>query len=122
MMRTPQLTAVALAASLALAVPALAGQAAATPLAGTVGPGFTIKLASGGKTVKTLKHGVYTITVSDKSSSHDFHLLGPGVDKVITTVAFVGTKKVTVTLKKGTYTYQCDPHASSGMKGTFKVT
>jgi plastocyanin len=26
-----------------------------------------------------------------------------------------------VTLQKGTYTYQCDPHASSGMKGTFTV-
>ena len=35
---------------------------------------------------------------------------------------FVGTKKVTVTLKKGTYTFQCDPHAQSGMKGTFKVS
>jgi plastocyanin len=29
---------------------------------------------------------------------------------------------VTVTLQKGTYTYQCDPHASQGMKGTFEVT
>jgi plastocyanin len=27
-----------------------------------------------------------------------------------------------VTLKKGTYAYQCDPHAASGMKATFKVT
>ena len=25
-------------------------------------------------------------------------------------------------LKPGTYTYQCDPHAGAGMKGTFKVT
>jgi plastocyanin len=122
MTRTPLLTAAACAASLALAVPALAGQKAATPLAGTVGPGFSIKLTSAGKPVKTLKHGAYTITVSDKSSSHNFHLLGPGVQNVITTVPFMGTKKVTVTLKKGTYTYQCDPHASSGMKGTFKVT
>jgi plastocyanin len=29
---------------------------------------------------------------------------------------------VTVMLKKGTYTYQCDPHAASGMKATFKVS
>jgi plastocyanin len=123
MTRTLQFTAAAaLAASLALAVPALAGQAAATPLAGTVGPGFTIKLAKAGKTVKTLKHGVYKITVSDKSGAHNFHLFGPGVQKMITTVPFTGTKKVTVTLKKGTYTYQCDPHASSGMKAKFKVT
>jgi plastocyanin len=60
--------------------------------------------------------------VKDKSSIHDFHIFGPGVAKVVTTVAFVGTKKITVTLKKGTYTYQCDPHAAAGMKATFKVT
>jgi plastocyanin len=40
----------------------------------------------------------------------------------VTEVSFVGDKTVTVTLNKGTYTYQCDPHASSGMKGTFEVT
>jgi len=112
----------ALAASLALSAPALAGSSASTPLAGTVGPGFTIKLTKGGTSVKTLKPGSYTLTVKDKSASHDFHIFGPGVAKVVTTVPFVGTKTVTVTLKKGTYTFQCDPHAQSGMKGTFKVS
>jgi plastocyanin len=121
MNRTKQLTAAAaVAASLALAAPALAGQTASTPLAGTVGPGFTISLTKGGKAVKTLKPGSYTITVKDKASTHNFHFSGPGVNKVITTVPFVGTKKVTVTLKKGTYKFVCDPHASS-MKGSFKV-
>jgi plastocyanin len=122
MSRAIPVTAAALAASLALAAPALAGQAAATPLVGTVGPGFTIKLTMNGKAVKTLKHGAYTITVNDKASIHNFDFFGPGVKKVITSVPFVGTKKVTVTLKKGTYTYQCDPHARAGMKATFKVT
>lgn len=122
MTRTIPLTAAALAASLALAAPALAGQTAAIQLVGTVGPSFSITLTKDGKAVKTLKHGTYTITVKDKSSIHNFDLFGPGVQKVITSVPFVGTKKVTVTLKKGTYTYQCDPHARSGMKGTFKVT
>jgi plastocyanin len=112
----------ALAASLALSAPALAGSTASTPLAGTVGPGFTIKLTKGGTSVKTLKPGSYTLTVKDKSASHNFHIFGPGVAKVVTTVPFVGTKTVTVTLKKGTYTFQCDPHAQSGMKGTFKVS
>ena len=112
----------ALAASLALSAPALAGSTASTPLAGTVGPGFTLKLTKGGTGVKTLKPGSYTLTVKDKSASHDFHIFGPGVAKVVTTVPFVGTKTVTVTLKKGTYTFQCDPHAQSGMKGTFKVS
>jgi plastocyanin len=121
MNRTTLLTAAALTASLALAAPSLAGSSAATPLTGTDGPGFTITLTKGGKSVKTLPHGSYVITVKDKSSAHNFHIFGPGVAKVVTAVPFVGTKKVTVTLKKGTYTFQCDPHASSGMKATFKV-
>jgi plastocyanin len=121
MFRSLPLTAAAVAASLALAAPSLAASTAATPLAGTVGPGFTIKLTKGGKAVKTLKPGSYKITVADKSSAHNFDFFGPGVKKKITTVPFVGTKSVTVTLKKGTYTFQCDPHASSGMKGTLKV-
>ena len=121
MNRTKQLsTAAAIVASLALAAPALAGQTASTPLAGSVGPGFTISLTKGGKAVKSLKPGSYTITVNDKANSHNFHLSGPGVNKVVTTVPFVGTKKITVTLKKGTYKFVCDPHASS-MKGSFKV-
>ena len=121
MSRHPLVATAALAfASLALAAPTFA-DAAATPLTGSVGPGFTITLAQGGKKVTSLKAGSYTITVSDKAKIHDFHLLGPGVNKVVTTVPFVGKKSVTVTLKKGTYTYQCDPHAAAGMKGTFKV-
>ena len=122
MNRTPLITAAALTAGQGGDGDRQAGSAAATPLAGTVGPGFTITLTKGGKAVKTLKHGQYTITVQDKATIHDFHLTGPGVDKVITSVSFKGTKSVTVTLKKGTYIYQCDPHARSGMKATFKVT
>jgi plastocyanin len=114
-------TAALAVASLALAAPAVA-KPAATPLTGTVGPGFTITLAKAGKKVTSLKAGSYAITVSDKANIHNFHLLGPGVNKMITAVPFVGKKSVTVTLKKGAYTYQCDPHAVAGMKGTFKVT
>jgi plastocyanin len=39
---------------------------------------------------------------------------------VITSVPFRGTRKVEPTLRAGTYTYQCDPHAASGMKATFR--
>jgi plastocyanin len=96
--------------------------AAATPtLVGTTGPGYSIKLQMNGKNVKTLKAGAYKLVVNDKASIHDFHLIGPGLSKVVTSVGFVGTKTVTVTLKKGKYTFQCDPHATSGMKGTFTV-
>jgi plastocyanin len=111
-----------LAAALATMGSADAGSTTVATLRGTVGPGFTITLAKAGKNVKTLKPGSYTITVKDKSASHNFHIFGPGVAKVVTSVPFVGTKKVTVMLKKGTYTIQCDPHAQSGMKSTFKVS
>jgi plastocyanin len=108
------------AGALLLAAPALA-KGKTKSLVGEVGPGFTIEVTSGGKDVKTLKAGTYTITVEDKASIHDFHLFGPGVNKK-TTVPFVGKQTWKVTLKKGTYTYQCDPHASAGMKDTFRVT
>ena len=109
--------------ALMLAAAASAGaRTTATPkLTGEVGPGFSIELKSGSKDVKTLKAGTYTILVEDKASIHDFHLKGPGVNKS-TTVAFTGKQTWTVKLKAGTYTYQCDPHASAGMKGTFRVT
>jgi len=91
-------------------------------LKGETGPGFTIEVSQNGEDAETVKAGTYTLEVEDKSDIHNFHLIGPGVDTEVTTVPFKGEKSVTVTLKKGTYTYQCDPHASSGMKGTFDVT
>lgn len=109
------------AALVALTVTALADGAAPPKLAGAVGPGFTIGMKRFNKKLTTLKAGRYTVTVSDKSSIHNFHLKGPGLNKEITTVAFVGTKTVIVTLKKGKYTFVCDPHATS-MKGSFTVT
>ena len=112
-------TLVAAAATLVLTAPVAA---APKVLNGAVGPGFTISLASGGKKVTSLKAGVqYKLVVNDKSSSHDFHLSGPGLNKVITGVSFTGKKSVTLKLKRGTYRYVCDPH-SSLMKGSFRVT
>jgi Copper binding proteins, plastocyanin/azurin family len=118
MSRIPYLIA-GMIAALAVAAPGSAGMSA-TKLTGTVGPGFTISLKKGTAKVKTLKKGKYTITVKDKSNIHDFRLKGPGLNKRITSVAFVGTKTVTVTLKKGKYIYVCDPHAAS-MTGRFTV-
>jgi hypothetical protein len=113
----------ALAAALALA---LIGPAPAAPtvktVRGTVGPGFTIDLKLGSKKVTKLKAGVqYRLAISDRSSIHDFHLRGPGVNKVITGVGFTGTKSIVLTLKKGTYRFLCDPHAGS-MQGTFRAS
>jgi plastocyanin len=76
-------------------------------------------LKLGGKKVSKLKAGTYTITVQDKASDHNFRLKGPGVNKT-TSVSGKGTTTWTVTLKKGSYTYVCDPHASF-MKGSFTV-
>lgn len=104
------------ALSAALLVPSAL---AATPLVGTVGPGFTITLTQGGKKVTKLKAGTYTVKVADKSNIHNFRLKGPGVNKT-TTVGGKGSFTWKVTLKKGTYTVVCDPHAAV-MKQTFKV-
>ena len=110
------------AACVALVAAASAfGSGTATPkLTGTVGPGFTITLKKGSKKVTKLKAGKYKLTVKDKSNIHDFHISGPGLNKVVTTTPQVKTKSITITLKKGTYTFQCDPHASS-MHGSFNV-
>ena len=111
-MKSTLVAALAALAALALALPAVA----ATPTyKGTVGPGFTIKMAT-----KPTKPGKITLIVTDKSSSHNFHLTGPGVN-VKTSVAATGTKSFTVTLTKGTYKFVCDPHKSF-MKGQFKVS
>jgi plastocyanin len=92
-----------------VAVPALA----VTKITGTVGPGFTISMK------KPTKAGKYTLVVSDKSSIHDFHLKGPGVN-VKTGVGTKGSKTFTITVKKGKYTFVCDPHAST-MHGSFTI-
>ena len=94
------------------AAPAASG---GNTLAGTVGPGFTISLDK-----TSVPAGSYTLTVDDKSDAHNFHFMGDGVD-VKTEVAEVGTKTFQITLKAGTYKFQCDPHASS-MNGTLTVT
>ena len=98
------------------------GGSASGTLNGETGPGFTIEVSQDGEDAETVKAGTYTLMVEDKSDMHNFHLIGPGVDEEVTDVPFVGEMTVTVTLEKGTYTYQCDPHAAQGMKGTFTVT
>ncbi len=99
-----------LAVAAIVALPALA----ATPkITATVGPGFTISMK------KPTKAGKYTLVVSDKSSIHNFHLKGKGVN-VKTTVPATGSKTFKITLAKGKYTFLCDPHPTS-MKGSFTI-
>ena len=114
-------TRLALVTLLAAALVVVASASAATPvLNGVDGPGFTITLKNAGKKVTSLKHGKYKFVVKDLSNIHNFHLTGPGVNKK-TGVGAKGTFTWTVTLKKGTYKFICDPHAAI-MKGSFKVT
>ena len=120
------LAATAALVGLAAALPA---QAATPTFRGSVGPGFTISMAT-----KPTKAGKIMLVINDKGSSHNFHLRGPGgneiagvdaktkkaVSKIATAVGATGTRTFTLTLKKGTYTFVCDPHRTS-MKGSFTV-
>jgi plastocyanin len=110
-----------LAAGLAAVVLASSATAAPPRLVGSTGPdgAFHITLTKGGKKVTKLKAGKYTIVVKDVAKTHNFHLIGPGVNKK-TPVKGKGTFTWHLTLKKGTYRFVCDPHKSI-MKGSFKV-
>jgi plastocyanin len=109
------------AVALTAATVAGAGTQKSSGLTGEVGPGYSIEVKLAGKDLKTIKTGTYVIKVEDKSSQHNFHLIGPGVNKATSTGA-TSEVRWTVKLKPGKYTYQCDSHAFSGMKGTFRVT
>ena len=95
---------------------------AAKTVNGTVGPGFTIGLAIQGKKVTKLKAGTpYRFVIRDRAAIHDFHLTGPGLNRVLTSVPFTGTKSFVLRLRKGSYRFVCDPH-SGIMHGSFKVS
>jgi plastocyanin len=90
------------------------GTASGSALSGSVGPGFEISMEQ-----TQAPAGSYTLTVDDRSSSHNFHLTGPGVD-VSTEVGDEGSRTFEVELQPGTYTFVCDPHSGS-MNGTLTV-
>jgi hypothetical protein len=94
-------------------------------LVGTIGTSddpdaFVIALATeDGSPVSTLAAGDYTLQIVDPSSIHNFHLTGTGVD-VASDVGGTEDETYDITLEPGTYTFVCDPHASS-MNGSFEV-
>ena len=119
--RTRSLLLGAVATAAALAVTGSGMAAPAKTVSGTVGPGFTIGLTMQGKKVTKLKAGAaYRFVISDRSDIHDFHLSGPGLDRVLSSVEDTGTKSFVFRLKKGTYRFVCDPH-SAIMHGSFRV-
>jgi hypothetical protein len=92
------------------------GSGGGTMLNGSVGPGFDISIGG----TDGLTAGSYTLVVNDQSSSHNFHLTGPGVD-VSTDVSETGEKSFDIELQAGEYKFVCDPHASQ-MNGSFTVS
>ena len=93
------------------------GSGGSTTLNGSVGPGFDISLEG----TDGLTAGSYTLVVNDQSSSHNFHLTGPGGVDVSTDVSETGEKSFDIELQAGEYTFVCDPHASQ-MNGSFTVS
>jgi hypothetical protein len=78
-----------LGAVAAAALAATGNGLAASPktINGTVGPGFTIGLTMQGKKVTKLKAGTaYRFVIGDRSDIHDFHLSGPGFNRVLISV------------------------------------
>jgi plastocyanin len=102
-----------------LSVAALAVAATPRTVTGVVGPAFNISLKENKKAVKILAPGTYIFVIDDKSSIHNFHLTGPGVNRK-TSVGGTGKSTWRLTLRRGTYRYVCDPHATI-MKGKFVV-
>jgi hypothetical protein len=106
-----------------LVLPA-AGQAVGEPvLIGTVRANATIDLRHpNGDLVTTIAPGTYDLEIHDQTSSHNFHLTGPGVDKRTEVPEVVTVTWEDVVLAAGsTFSYVCDPH-SDFMNGSFTTT
>lgn len=116
LIRTTVFVAVAVGALMSPAVGLAQNQLIAT--VGTNDSQVITLTLENGAPVNDIPAGTYTITVRDRSSQHNFHLTGPGVDQQ-TSVAFVGTTTWTVTFQdQEQYRFVCDPHSTT-MRGSF---
>ena len=116
----------------AAAVAVAAGGLAATQIANARPNAATLTLsadASGNlkfnKKTLSAKAGKVTLTMSNPSNlPHAVAVQGKGVDKDGKTVHKGGKSTVSVTLKKGKYTFYCPVpgHEAAGMKGTLTVS
>jgi plastocyanin len=114
-----------------LLITAVVAAAAALAVAGVVSAKSTTnisasktKLAFNKKTIRA-KKGTLTIVMANPSSfPHAVAVKGHGLNKKGKTVNKGGSSRVTVTLKKGTYTFYCpvDGHEAGGMKGKVVVS
>jgi plastocyanin len=120
MTRVAVLVAALLVAGLLAAAGGGATPEQSSKLHAKVGPGFAISLTNDvGARVTRLDPGTYEIEVEDEAEEHNFHLRGPGVDRM-TEVAETGKQLWTVTFSDGVYTYVCDPHSAT-LRGSFTV-
>lgn len=77
-------------------------------LLATVGPKSTISLrSSSGAVLRTIEAGTYSIVVRDRSTLHNFHLVGKGVNRK-TGLAALATVTWKVTLGAGTLRFFSD--------------
>ena len=114
-----------------LLIAAVVAATAALAVAGVVSASTTdnlraskTKLAFNHKTL-TAKKGTVTLVMANPSGfPHAIAVEGHGIDKKGKTVNKGGTSRVTVKLKKGTYTFYCpvDGHKAAGMKGRLIVS
>jgi plastocyanin len=110
-------------------ITALALGALASPAAGFAQDKLIATVGTNDSQVITLTHengapvndipaGTYTIEVRDRSTMHNFHLTGPGVDRE-TAVGSIQTVTWTVTFEnEARYVFMCDPHSTT-MRGSF---
>jgi plastocyanin len=112
------LIAAVLVAAVALGVAALASAASTKRINAS-----KTQLKFSTSTVR-VSHGKVTLLMGNPSSTqHAIAIKGHGIRKLGKTVGKNGTSRVTVTLKKGTYTFFCpvDGHEAAGMKGKLIV-
>jgi hypothetical protein len=89
-------------------IEALTGSAPPAALRAIVTRGRGLDLRTTyGDPVIALEASRYTVTVRDGSATRDFHLVGPGVNRR-TGLAFRGTRRWTIDLRRGTYRYRSD--------------
>jgi hypothetical protein len=88
-------------------------------LRATVGPGRSIVVSKAGVRLRSIAAGPAVITVSDRSTKDNFHLVGPGVNRTTSKLG-KATLVWKVSLKRGLYTYRSD--ATPTLRGTFRVT
>lgn len=100
--------------------PVVPPPAAVPRLLATVGPKSTISLRSAnGAVLRTIKAGTYSIVVRDRSRTHNFHLVGKGVNRK-TGLAAVGTTTWRLTLSEGSLRFFSD-RSPARVRGSIRV-